>query len=720
MGLSAKFVRAQLNFLKPLMGTLELEASRKGQARIGEIMQYLHRNEVIVKNHSFPTCEGAWVLPKDKRRQGVMLYLHGGGYTCGGLDYALGFGSTLATECGCRVFCAAYRLAPEHPYPAALDDAVTAYTYLLEKGYSPSQIALCGESAGGGLCYALCVRLKELGKPLPGGIIAISPWTDLTASGASYEANKEQDPSMTAELLDFYASCYTQNREDPMVSPLFGDLSSLPPSLIFVGGDEIMLDDARLLHQKLLHSGCKSRLSVAPERWHGYVLYNLNENRDDYTVINHFLNHTVSSEKKLRWMRLDNAAKIYPASRSNSWSNMFRLSVSLTEAVDREILSVALDVTLRRFPSIAARLRKGVFWYYLEQLPNAPQIREEGSYPLMPMTKKETRQCAFRVIVYENRIAVEFFHSLTDGTGGMIFLKTLVAEYLQQKYGICIPAEEGVLARLEEPVQEELEDSFLKYAGPVPASRRESNAWRPTGTPEHDGYRNLLCLQLDAQAVLDAAHDQGVSLTVYLGAVMMQALLDLQREKVPWYWLRRPIKVQIPVNLRRLFPSKTLRNFALYANPEIDPKLGSYSFRQICQSIHHQLNLEATPQQMRSRIASNVGSERSLLVRVLPLFLKNIALKIAFNAVGERKICLSMSNLGNVTLPEAMRPYVQRMDFILAPQASAPHNCGVLTYNGKLYINFIRSTQEPELEAHFCRVLQQQGLRVLVESNGRL
>ena len=720
MGLSAKFVRSQLNFLKPLMGSLNLESSRKGQARIGEIMQYVHRKEVIVKKHSFESFEGAWVIPKDKRRQGVILYLHGGGYACGDLDYALGFGSTLAAECGCKVFCAAYRLAPEHPFPAALEDAAVAYTYLLKKGYDASQIALCGESAGGGLCYSLCLKLKETQISLPRGIIAISPWTDLTASGNSHEINAEKDPSLSKALLDFFAHCYTQDRTNPMASPLFGDLTEFPPSLIFVGGDEILLDDSRRLHQRLLDHGCKSRLVVAPERWHGYVLYNLNENREDYTTINHFLNHTISSEKKLRWMRLDNAAKIYPASRSNTWSNMFRLSATLTEDVDTDALASALDITLRRFPSIAARLRKGTFWYYLQQLPNTPDIQQEGSYPLMPMSRKQTRQCAFRVIVYGKRVAVEFFHSLTDGTGGMIFLKTLLAEYLQQRYGITVPAEEGILARLEEPAAEELEDSFLRYAGTVKASRRESNAWRPSGTPEPDGYRNLLCLQLDTQAVLDAAHEYGVSLTVYLGAVMMQALLDLQREKVPWHWLRRPIKVQIPVNLRKLFPSRTLRNFALYANPEINPKLGSYSFRQICQLVHHQLRLEATPQQMRARITSNVSSERSLIVRVLPLFLKNIALKIAFNAVGEKKVCLSMSNIGNITLPKEMRSYVERMDFILAPQASAPHNCGVLSYNGTLYINLIRSIQEPELEAHFCRILQQQGLRVLAESNSRL
>ena len=139
-----------------------------------------------------------------------MLYLHGGGYTCGNLDYAKGFAATLADECGVRVFCAAYRLAPEDPFPAALDDAVVSYQYLLSKGYGPNQILLCGESAGGGLCYALCLRLKQLKLPLPCGIIAISPWTDLTQSGATFDENRDNDPSLSKELLDFYSACYTK------------------------------------------------------------------------------------------------------------------------------------------------------------------------------------------------------------------------------------------------------------------------------------------------------------------------------------------------------------------------------------------------------------------------------------------------------------------------------------------------------------------------------
>lgn len=719
MAFSAKFIRTQLNLLKPITTNLSLEASRKGQDKLGELMAARHRKDVVRKLHSFGHFEGAWILPRDKRRQGVILYLHGGGYTCGDLEYAAGFASTLACECGMQVFCPAYRLAPEHPFPAALEDAETAYAYLLEKGYAPGEILLCGESAGGGLCYSLCLRLKEAERPLPGGIIAISPWTDLTASGDSYQSNQENDPSITAELLDFFAKCYAQNREDPLVSPLFGDLSSLPPSLIFVGKEEIMLDDAQLLHKKLLKQGCKSQLVIKPERWHGYLLYHLEEDKDDFSAISRFLNRYISQERKLRWVRLDNAAKLYPAVRSSRWSNLFRLSATLTEPVDTAILESALDITVRRFPTIAARLRRGVFWYYLEQLPQAPKPQEEGSYPLITMSKKELRQCAFRVIVYDRRIAVEFFHSLTDGTGGLTFLKTLLAEYIQQKYEIPIPAQLGVLSRLDEPAPAEMEDSFQKYAGNVSASRKESNAWRLSGTPETDGFRNLVCFQLDSNAALAAAHRYGVSLTVFLTAAMLQALLNLQKELIPLRRLRRPVKVQVPVNLRKLFPSQTLRNFAYFTNTEINSRLGDYTLEEICKAVHHHLGLDVTAKQMSTRIAANINSERSLFVKLMPLFIKNIVMKAVFDAVGERKFCLCMSNLGDVALPEAMAGYVTRMDFILGTQASAPHNCGVISYGGKLYINMIRSIRESDLELHFFRVLQQQGLEVTAESNGR-
>ncbi|MBQ3100153.1 MAG: alpha/beta hydrolase fold domain-containing protein [Clostridia bacterium] len=717
MSLSASKIRKQLLWLKPILNNCSLKTIRKGQNIIGDIMASKKRAQVIRKEHRFDNFDGLWMIPKDERRQGIILYLHGGGFTCGDIEYAAGFASVLAVECGARVFSAAYRLAPENPYPAALDDALEAYRYLIGKGYSHDKITLCGESAGGGLCYSLCLKLKQEGLPLPCGIIALSPWSDLTLSGESYETNAENDPSMTRKLLDFFAANYTADRKDPLVSPLFGDLCDMPESLIFVGEDEIMLDDSVKLHEALLASGSKSKLTVTPERWHAYLLYSLKEDRRDFLSINRFLNRVMSAESKLRWLPLDNAAKIYPAARRESWSNVFRLSATLTEEVDVELLQSTLDITVRRFPSIAVKLCKGVFWYYLQQLSDPPKIRSDSSYPLTRMTKEETRKCAFRVLVYKKRIAVEIFHSLTDGTGALIFLKSLVAEYLHQKHGVHIPAEYGVLGRLDEPCEAELEDSFQKHSGVIAASRKETTAWRVGGTPDSDGFLTQTCIKLSSSAVLKKAHEYGVSATAFLSAVMMKALQDLQAKKIPDQNKRKPVKVLIPVNLRPIFKSATLRNFAMYTIPEILPALGEYSFEEICAAVKHRMGLDINRKHMSMMIAANVNSERIMAVRLMPLFIKNFVMKAIFDSVGERKSCLSLSNLGAVRLPDEMAAYVERMDFILGVQASAPYNCGVLSYGGNMYINFIRNIKESELEYHFYLVLRDMGIEAEVQTN---
>jgi len=427
----------------------------------------------------------------------------------------------------------------------------------------------------------------------------------------------------------------------------------------------------------------------------------------------------MTSEKKLRWLPLDNAAKIYPAARRKNWSNVFRLSVTLREEVDKAVLQSALDVTVRRFPSMAVRLRRGMFWYYLQELSQSPQISREHSFPLTRMYKVDLRQCAFRVIAHERRIAVEMFHSLTDGTGALIFLKSLAAEYLEQKHRIQIPAEHGILDRREAPAEAELEDSFLKYAGPLQASRKERTAWHISGTPEKDGYLNQTCFTLPVDQVLRKAHEYGVSLTAFLTAVMMQALQRWQQEKIPDIRRRKPIKVLIPVNLRNLFPSQSLRNFAMYTTPEILPRLGEYSLEEICRIVQHKMGQEITCKQMSMKIATNVVSEKVMAVRVMPLFIKNLVMKAVFDSVGERKSCLSLSNLGQVKLPEEMLPYVERLDFVLGVQATSPYNCGVVSFGNNLYFNFIRDVQEGELERHFYLVLRDLGLPALVQSNRR-
>ncbi len=422
-------------------------------------------------------------------------------------------------------------------------------------------------------------------------------------------------------------------------------------------------------------------------------------------------------EKNLHWLRLDNAAKIYPAARRKNWSNVFRQSVTLRQNVDIEILRSALSVTVKRFPSIAARLRKGVFWFYLQQVESAPEIKEEYSYPLTFMSKAEMRRCAFRVIVYQNRIAVEFFHSLTDGTGALIFLKNLVAEYLEQKYKIRIPYEHGILDRHMEPTEEELEDCFPQNASKVTASRKDTNAWHMDGEAEKDGFLNLTCFKIPAKEALKLAHDYNSTLTVFMNAVMMLALRNLQNEINPNVRRQKRIKLLIPINLRNLFPCNTLRNFAMYTVAEIDPRLGEYSLEEICNIVKHKMGLDFTAKHMSCVIATNVNNEKNPLVRLIPLPIKNAVMKAIFDSVGEKKSCLTLSNLGQIKLPSVMEPYIERFDFILGAQATAPYNCGMLSFGDTVYINFIRNIKDAGLERHYFAILQSLGLPVTVESN---
>lgn len=422
--------------------------------------------------------------------------------------------------------------------------------------------------------------------------------------------------------------------------------------------------------------------------------------------------------QQLRWMRLDNAAKIYPAARRRNWNNVFRLSVTLKEDIDPDTLQKALDHIIVRFPSIAVRLRRSAFWYYLEQIPHAPKVMPEYSYPLTHFPFDDILTCAFRVLYYRGRIAVEFFHAIADGNGGLIFLKTLAAEYIRLRHGAEIPCTDGVFD-IDEPVpEEELRDDFPRYSGKTSAKRGEATAYQLKGTLEADGYKNIVIGELDAKEVVAKAHEYGVTITELMAGVMIRSFLDIQEQRIPEK-RRRPVKVLIPVNLRRMFPSRTLRNFVLYVTPGIDPALGDYTLEEILGELHSIMQIELSPKRMAARIRANVKMEQILPLKLLPLFIKNIGMKIVYDLTGEKKSCITMSNLGMVRVPAEMAPYIDRFGFTLGVQHTSPNNCTIISYGGRLYVTMIRSIEEPVLEQRFYTTLRKIGLSVRVESNGR-
>lgn len=746
MNFTERFIRRQLELAKPLVDSTGLELSRSIQEKIGRLMRRKVHSFSVSHDLERNGMKMCLTTPRDEVRTGIIFYLHGGGYTCGGLDYSKGFASVLSAELGIRVLSHEYRLAPEFPYPAAVDDSVEAYKYILESGYSGENIILVGESAGGGLCYALCLRLKELGLPMPAGIVAISPWCDLTLSGASYESNEEKDPTLSKKRLAYFANCYVGNEKAkkskkrarkksipdtagekfrrPEISPVFADLSGFPPSLIFAGSDEILLSDSEKLTARLIECGSDAKLVVKDKMWHAYLLYGLKSQKSDFSQINTFLRHLLpnGSLRKLHWMSLDNAAKIYPAAASARWTNVFRLSATLKDDIDRTVLQSALDVTVRRFPSIAVRLRRGTFWYYLEEIKKAPDVLDEKSHPISRMTFSDIRTCAFRVLVYKKRIAVEFFHALTDGNGALVFLKTLLAEYITEKYSVNIPSESGVLNRLDVPTKEELTDYFPIIAkGKIPKSRKDTDSYRIYGTKEPDSFLNNTTFIMDTKELLAKSRELGVSLTAYISAAFVKAAIELQDEEIVHRKNKKPVKVLIPCNLRRIYEGteRSMRNFALYATPGVDPRLGEYTHPEIAKIISHQMVLELTEKNLSSMARANVKDEENMILKLTPLFIKNIVMKLVFNLVGERKSCFSVSNLGAVQIPGVMEEYIDRFDFVLGVQAQAPYNTGILSYKDTTYLNIIRNIKEPRLEFALYKVLREIGIKVKVESNQR-
>lgn len=415
-------------------------------------------------------------------------------------------------------------------------------------------------------------------------------------------------------------------------------------------------------------------------------------------------------------MRLDNAALIFPAIRQRRWVNAFRVSATLTEPVDPILLQQAVTDLMPRFPSMYVRLKTGVFWYYLEELDAPPTVREDYAYPLTLMQEKELRTCCLRVMYFQDRIAVEFFHALTDGNGGVVYLKTLTARYLTLRYGVDIPAAEGILDWREPPRPEELEDSFVRHSNGVVLNDREPNALRLGGTYEPN-FLHLTTGVIPTEALLSVAHAHGATVTVFLAAVMAETIQIWQAERCPDRRRRKPVKVTIPINLRRLYRSSTLRNFVLTLNPGVDPRMGDYTLDELIRRMAAQLAAEGTPQQMAGRIAANVNPQQLALLRAVPLPIKNIVMRIVYNMRGESKGCINLSNLGAVRLPAPMSPFVRRMEFIIGPQRSYPNNCSVASFEGETYVNMIRNIRESELERRFFSRLVELGVPVYIETN---
>ncbi|NLA86703.1 MAG: alcohol acetyltransferase [Clostridiales bacterium] len=415
-----------------------------------------------------------------------------------------------------------------------------------------------------------------------------------------------------------------------------------------------------------------------------------------------------------KWYRLDNAAKIYPAVTNAKRASVYRMSVELREKVDPETLQTALMQTLPRFPTFGVRMQQGLFWYYFEQNLKKASVFPERAPICRPIDLKETNGYLFRVNYYHARISLEVFHVLSDGTGAVAFLKALVFNYLAL-HGKPVVADDGILDGHVCPALSEIEDSFQRYYDQnAISSRAESKAYQLKGTRILPQYVRLTQGILRADAFKQLAGNSGSTVTEYTASLIIYAIYETQ---LKGRGSRQPVKISIPVNLRKHLESSTLRNFSSYVNVGMTFGSGDYTFERILEAIRDQLRNDVKKEKLLEKIGANVSAERSPFIRFAPLVLKNIALRTAYSLYGEKLITTTLSNIGVVRVPDSMKNAIKKIDFILGAPVMNAFSCAMCTFEDSMTISFTRIMEETDIERFFFRFLSGKGLDIVIESN---
>jgi hypothetical protein len=414
------------------------------------------------------------------------------------------------------------------------------------------------------------------------------------------------------------------------------------------------------------------------------------------------------------WFTLDNAAKIYPSTASKESPAEFRLGFTLRRPVRLLYLQRAVERVMPRFPYFQVTLHRGFFWYYLQRTSALPQIELLQNVPDTVLSISDRNSPLLRISAGGRTVAVDFSHIITDGSGGTRFLLTLAAEYLRQ-CGHFIPDHPAIMDPDESPSPEEAEDGHRRsFAGSSVHPEELGSAYHIANRPfKRRRYRALRGL-MPAQKVLQLAKEHGVTLTEYLTALYIYSLARVyRREQSEGRKQRRStIRLEVPVDMRRYYPSRTMRNFSLYISPEVDMALGEYRFEELLAHVHHSIRLLRSEKQLGRQISRNVGSELSPFVRFVPLFVKDMVLSAVHARLGEAIHSGVLSNLGRVEAPAELTEQLSEFHFDLNPDRVMKKACAVLSCGETLRICFTSAVESREVERYFFTHLTARGVPV--------
>ncbi len=421
-----------------------------------------------------------------------------------------------------------------------------------------------------------------------------------------------------------------------------------------------------------------------------------------------------SQNHDFHWYRLDNTAKVYPVVSNEKVSHVFRITAVCADPVAPEVLRQAAAGCRARFPSFYVKLRRGLFWYYYETNDKPPVIRPESSYMCGPVEPHRNNGYFFSFFYYGNRITLEIFHGITDGKGALEFFKTVLMRYFVLA---GFPADSGgiVLSTDDAPSPEETEDSYLANYRPGPlAKARPKPAYHRTGTRFPQGGLGAVSGRTATEELAAIARGHGATISQLITAAYVQAILRTGNSRD---LARRPVAIAVPIDMRRFFGSKTLRNFFLIFRTLTFSRSGEPEFGEILADIREQFKRELEPSKLQNTLNINVSHEKHAAANFFPLALKWLIIRGVHAAGGRIATTATMSNVGVIELPEPMRALVRGFEIHSSVSDRLTHNLVVFTYDGITTLSFSRCVSETDLERAFFRSLADLGIRTAVWSN---
>ena len=410
------------------------------------------------------------------------------------------------------------------------------------------------------------------------------------------------------------------------------------------------------------------------------------------------------------WNRLDNAAKIFPPTSSRQDPKVFRFVCELYETVDAQVLQSALDKTITKFPFYQSILKKGLFWYYFEDTTLQPVVTEEYEQPCAPLYDADRPGLLFRVCYYKKRINLEVFHALADGMGAVNFLRTLVYFYLIEKHPDCV--DEKIQLNDCDPSPDQVcQDAFQKYYNRTKKAnqKKRAHAYRPKGSYLSEDRIGIVEGVLSVKSLLKIAHQYHASVTEFLTSVLLCSIQEGMsiREQAS------PAVITIPVDLRHFFQTKTARNFFAVIRIRYNFKKSGDSFPDVITEVKKSFDEQLVPQNMQNILDQYSALENNILIRIIPLGIKILCLKLAGRQAG-RDETADISNMGKIVMPQKISSYIRLFSVIFS--TSHPQIC-LCSFGDTLAISYSSRLKSTDIPRCFFQRLANMGINIQISSN---